>query len=150
MAKAILSEVAETLGPPTQTSEPGPLSETQCARRLAYTELDRYQIENMVLNKYIRRPPFSHQLYHDEQVAKMERQVTALKAGITDEVLTQVAQQDRWAVENDHSDYLLHWKYGLFLSEQTKDYHAAMEQFRWVQNHMPHSWLGYNSLACGI
>jgi tetratricopeptide (TPR) repeat protein len=147
LAQAILGEVAKTLGPHMQTSNPEPLSEAECARRLAYTEWDRYQIENKVLNKFIKRPPFSNQLYHNEQVAKMERQVAALKTSITNEVLTQAAQQNRWAIENDPSDWLLRWKYGQFLAEQTRDYHAAMEQFRWVQNHLPHSWLGHNSLA---
>lgn len=147
LAKAIFAEVAKTLDPHAQTSELEPLSEAECARRLAYTELDRYQVEDNVLNSFIKRPPFTNQLYHDEQVAHLERRIAALKANITNEVLTQAAQQNRWAIENDESDWLLRWKYGQFLAEQTRDHRAAIEQFRRVQSHLPHSWLGHNSVA---
>ena len=134
----------------TQEDTPEPLSEDECARRLAYTELDRYQIEAKVLNNFIKRPPFSNQLYHAEQVERMERDVAALKARVTGSLRAEAAEQNRWAVENDDADWLLHWKYGQLLAEQTRDYRAAAEQFRWFRSHLPHSWLGYSSLATAL
>jgi tetratricopeptide (TPR) repeat protein len=127
-----------------------PLGELECARRLAYTELDRYRIESEVLNNFIKRPPFSNQLYHDEQVERMEREVATLKAGLTSQALAQAANQNRQAVESDPADWLLRFKYGQFLAEQTRDYRGAIEQFRWVQSHLPHSWLGHNGLATAM
>ncbi len=131
----------------THPGVPMPPTEAECARRLAYTELDRHRIASKVLNSFIKRPPFSNQLYHDEQVATMEQDVATLKSKITNEVVAQAGQQNRWAVENDGTDWFLHWKYGQFLATQTRDYRTASEHFRWVRNRLPHSWLGHNSLA---
>ncbi len=150
LAKSIFDEVEKVLPERvrrTRAAELGPLTEAQCARRLAYTAWDRYKIADKVLNDFIKRPPFTNQLYHQEQVERMERDVAALKADATGPAPAQVAEQDRWAVENDGQDWMLRWKYGQFLAEQTRDYRAATEQFRWVQSHLPHSWLGHNSLA---
>ncbi|MBN1360662.1 MAG: tetratricopeptide repeat protein [Sedimentisphaerales bacterium] len=130
-----------------QSSTPTPLTEAECARRLAFTELDRYQVAEKVLSGFIRRPPFSNQLYHDEQVTRMEQDVAAMKAGLTAEAMKEVGEQHRWAVENDQSDWLLHFKFGQFLSEHARDYRAATEQFRWVQSRLPHSWLGHNGFG---
>lgn len=150
LAQAAFEEVTKVLPDrvkQTRADEPGRRSEAECARRLAYTEWDRYQIESKVLNSFLKRPPFSNQLYHDEQVARMEQEVAALKAAVTEEVLTQVAQQNRWALENDEADWLLHWKHGQFLAEQVRDYRAAAAHFRRVRARLPHSWLGHDSLA---
>ncbi len=150
LARSVFEEVTKVLPERVtrmQSGETELLTEAECARCLAYTELDRYQVAAKVLNNFIRRPPFSNQLYHDEQVAQMDREVTALKAGLTAQAMKEVAEQHRWAVENDESDWLLHFKYGQFLAEHERDYRAAVEQFRWVQEHLPHSWLGHNGLA---
>ncbi len=124
-----------------------PLTEAQCAQRLAYTDVDRYKIADKVLHDFLKRPPFSNRLYYAEHIERIERDVAALRAGATPQAIAQAAEQYRWAVENNPNDWLLRWRYGQFLAEHVRDHRAAAEQFTWVRDHLPHSWLAHQSLA---
>lgn len=124
-----------------------PLSEEQCARRLAYTQWNRFKIADKVLNSFIKRPPFSNRLYHEELVERLERDLASLRAGVTPQSIQEAAEQHRWALEQDPNDWVLHWKYGQLLVERFGDHRAAVEQFRWVRDRLPHAWLAYESLG---
>ena len=77
-----------------------PLTETQCAARLAHTVWDRYQITDKVLNSFINEPPFTNQLYHDRLVDKLEKKLDELR--ITDNPEAQ--QRIRNRLEELHMD----------------------------------------------
>ena len=124
-----------------------PLTEDEVAQRLAYTAWDRYKVANKVLNDFIKRPPFSSRLYHQEQVTRLERDLALLKAQVNAAALEQATQQHLRAIEARPEDWVLRWKYGQFLMEAANGHRAALDQFRWVHDHLPHSWLAYNSLA---
>ena len=150
LAKTILQQMHQIL-PNEITSQRATdrplLSEAECAERLAYTNWDRYRIADQVLNEFIKKPPFTNQLYHDEQVSVMDRELKDLKVYLGPEALKESAAQYRHAIENDGADWRLHYKYGRLLAEDLKDYQAAANEYRSVQTLMPHCHLAYDALG---
>jgi tetratricopeptide (TPR) repeat protein len=112
------------------------LAEGECARYLAYTDWERYKIAEDVLNSYIKQAPFTNQLYHNQQVDRMERQIQALKTALSPEVIKKISAQCVWAIEQNPSDWWLHWNFGEFL-ENMNSYNEASRQFRLVLNYVP-------------
>ncbi len=125
-------------------------TEAECAHDLAYTDWDRYNITEKVLNDYIKQAPFTNQLYHNQRVKQMELQIDAYKAAISPEVVNEVEVQYRRAIEQTPSDWWLHWKYGQLLEDLGKS-NAAAGQYRLVLNSLPHHYeaLAVLGLLCG-
>ncbi len=139
LAKTICEKVKTLL--PDQirnqiTEEPPVLSLDECARRLAYTDWERFTITQKILNRFIKTPPFTNQLYHEQQVAGLEQTLRDLAAQIGPDQFPALAAQYRWAVEHSPDDWFLHKKCGDFLLEAGPDnyqaaighYQAALEQ----------------------
>ena len=123
------------------------LTEDDCAQRLAYTGWDRYQIADKVLNGFIKTPPFTNQLYQQQRLIQMERNIENLKMYLDPDALENVALQYRQAIQKSPSDWRLHWNYGKLLTEGLKDYKAAAEQAYLVQKYLPHSYLTNTALG---
>jgi tetratricopeptide (TPR) repeat protein len=117
---------------------------------LAYTDWDRCNIAEKVLNDYIKQAPFTNQLYHNQRVRRMEQEINALKATISPEIINEVEAQYRTAIEQNSSDWWLHWKYGQLLEDLGKD-NAAAGQYRLVLNSVPYHYetLAVLGLLCG-
>lgn len=153
LAGAIFEQVEKILPERIKSSRaddrPFP-TEAECARDLAYTDWDRYNIAEKVLNDYIKQAPFTNQLYHNQRVKRMELQIDAYKAAISPEVINQVEAQYRRAIEQTPSDWWLHWKYGQLLEDLGKS-NAAAGQYRLVLNSLPHHYeaLAVLGLLCG-
>ena len=150
LARTVLDSVEQGLPDRIKSTRPdntSVLSKEECARRLAYTDWNQYKIADKVLNSFLKRPPFSGRLYHDELVGRLERKLAELKAGITLESIREAAEQHLWALQQNPNDWVLHWKYGQLLVEGFRDRRGAIEQFRWVRKHLPHAWLAYESLG---
>jgi tetratricopeptide (TPR) repeat protein len=151
LAKTIFEQVEKILPPQLAKLQRADnhqiLTEDQCVQRLAYTGWDRYQIADKVLNGFIKKPPFTNQLYHQERVRQMEQNIEALKIYLAPEALENAALQYRQAVQKSPSDWRLRWKYGKLLTEGLKDYQAAAEQYRLVRNYLPHSHIVYAALG---
>jgi len=151
LAKTVFERVQEIL--PAQIkrykakqSAIGGPAEQECARYLAYTDWDRKRIADQVLNLYIKRAPFTNQLYHDQRVSQMEQKLNALKTNLSAKVLNEVQAQHRWAIQQSPSDWWLHWKYGELLEELGSS-SAAAEQYRSVLNFVPHRYEAYAKLG---
>jgi len=150
LAKSVFSEVEKALPGRKRAVRKGGgafPSEAECAQRLAFTDWDRYNVADEVLNGFIKKPPFTNQLYHKSRVERQERNVGVLKASLTAESLEKAAGQYRQAIERRKDDWLLHYKYGKLLAEDLENYSAAGEEYRIVQSSLPHSWIGYNALG---
>jgi len=150
LAKTIFEQVEEILPGHIKRrkgNERPLLTEAQCGQRLAYTDWDQHVITDKILNSFIRKAPFTNQLYHEEMVNQMEQTVKALKVKLTAGVLQESAARYRRAIREDGGDWYLHYKYGKLLAEDLKDYQAAAEQYRLVQQYFPHSYTGYNALG---
>jgi tetratricopeptide (TPR) repeat protein len=121
-------------------------TEIECAQYLAYTDWDRNKIAEEVLNGYIKQAPFTNQLYHKQRVGQMEQKLKALKDRLSPEVFNKVEAQYRWAIEQNQSDWWLHWKYGE-LMEELGNYNAAAEQYRFALNFVPYRYEAYAKLG---
>jgi len=121
------------------------LTESECAQRLAYNDLERHKIAYKVLNSHIKEPPFTNQLYHKQQVKQLEEKLNVLKASLTPEALNNTAAEYRRAIENEPSDWWLRWRYALLLSDKMRQYEAAAEQFRLILQDWPHSYRAHTS-----
>jgi len=150
LAKTICKQVEEILPERIRRHKANKgllLTESECAERLAYTDWDRHRIADAVLNKFIKKAPFTNQLYHKERVRQMEQKLRALEVNVAADALQKADAEHRRAIQNDSEDWWLHWKYGKLLAEDLKNYKAAAEQYRLVQDFLPHSYTGYNALG---
>ena len=102
-------------------------TEAECDQDLAYTDWDRCNIAEKVLNDYIKQAPFTNQLYHNQRIKRMEQEINALKAAISPEVVNEVEAGYRRAIEQTPSDFWLHWKYGQLLEDLGKSGAAAAQ-----------------------
>lgn len=150
LAKTIFKQVEEILPEriKNRRANKSPLlTEAECAERLAYNDWIRYNIAFSILTWYIKEPPFTNQLYHGEQVKQMEQKLKGLKVSLTPDALEKLAAVYRQAIENEPSDWWLHERYAVFLSEGLKDDLAAVEQYRLVSELLPHSYRPHLALA---
>ena len=123
------------------------LTQAQCGQHLAYTPWDQYTITDNVLNNFIKKAPFTNQLYHVELVKTMEQTLNKLRADLTADILQESAAQYRFAIQNDGKDWFLRYKYGKLLTEDLKDFQGAIEQYRLVQHYFPNSYTGYDAMG---
>ncbi len=150
LAKTVFEKVEEHLPERIKVREVEnslPLTQTECAQYLAYTEWDQYVIADEVIKRFISQPPFTNQLYHQERIGILEQRLRALKANVTPETLNKSAEQYQQAIQNAPQDLYLRWKYGRLLAEDFKDYKAAVEQFQFVKRAIPHSYVMYDTLG---
>ncbi|NQT03151.1 MAG: tetratricopeptide repeat protein, partial [Planctomycetes bacterium] len=151
LAKTVFEQVEKMLPPqltkPQEADKRQILTEDECAERLAYTGWDRYQVADKVLNGFIKKPPFTNQLYRQQRLKQMERNIEALKIYLAPEALGEVALQYRQAIQKSPSDWRLRWKYGKLLTEGLKDYKEAAKQYRLVRKYLPHSYIVYTALG---
>jgi len=150
LAKSICQQIDRILPPhivKQRISGRRLLNEEDCAQRLVYTDWVRSRILDNLLASYIRRAPFTNQLYHEGQVAKMEKEAETLKRNLTPAALRGTAEQYRTAIENDSGDWWLRWRYIELLWEGLEDYRAVAEQCRWVVDSLPHYSEGHAKLA---
>jgi tetratricopeptide (TPR) repeat protein len=131
----------------TDGSPISPLSVEACAEKLAYTDWDQYNIADEMLNAYIKKPPFSNQLYHAEQVSKLEQGLASLRARLSVEVVQKSAAQYEDALARSPQDWWLHWKYAHLLYQGLKKDREALEHLRRVSELVPHSVRGYSGMA---
>jgi tetratricopeptide (TPR) repeat protein len=126
------------------------LTAAHCAQLLAYNDWAQYNNAYKVLNYYIKEPPFTNQLYHSEQVSRLERRLNALEAGLTPEALNDAAVQYRMLLEKEPSDFWLRWRYAELLSVRLQNESAAAEQCRLTLKLLPHSYKPHLLLALSL
>lgn len=123
------------------------LSIETCAEKLAYTDWDRYNMADEMLNAYIKKPPFSNQLYHAQQVSKLEKELEIMKARLTVDALQESAEQYKRAIKRSPGDWWLHWKYAQLLYWGLKEDQEALAHFKAVAELVPHSVRGYSGMG---
>ena len=137
LARTVFDKLEEILPEGIKRKKAGdrlPLSEGQCARRLAYTDWDRYKIA-VAIHNASKNAPYSNQLYHEERFSRAAKDIQTQKAQFTTSALQEIAAEYRSAIKRNPGDWLLHWQFAMMLTEGLKDYTAAVEQFRLVLKH---------------
>jgi len=123
------------------------LTEAGCARDLAYTGWDRYNIANKVLNAYLKRAPFTNQLYHNQRIGRKEEELKGLETYLAPEGLEKAETEYRLAIQKAPSDWWLHWKYANLLSEHLKNDSAAAKECRFLIDNFPYCHAAYAKLG---
>jgi tetratricopeptide (TPR) repeat protein len=126
------------------------LTEAQCAQRLVYNDLARHKIAYQVLNSHIKEPPFTNQLYHEQQVTQMEQEIGLLKTSLTPEALNNAAAEYQRAIANEPSDWWLRWRYALLLSDKMGKHREAADQLRLLQQYWPHSYKAHTTQGLAL
>ena len=127
LARAMFLQIASKLpaeNAPTLAADTVP-SESECEQWLALTNYDRARLAAEMLSR-IGKPPFTSQVNHAEQVARLEAQ---LQSSQEDPYIT--AAQYQWALARTLDDRMLHYRFGMFLYEHRSM--AAIDQLRMAQ-----------------
>jgi len=91
------------------------LTEQECRDLLVNTLWDEYSNAKEVLDDFVRKPPFTNQLYHDRRIEHLESQILAMKQQLTESKLAQIDEQFKKALAGRSADWWLHWRYAGFL-----------------------------------
>lgn len=121
-------------------SERGLLSEEQCAEHLACSEWDIHKTFEKVLWGFIKKPPFTNQLYQDERVKEIEDQIEFLSRSNTSDGIKAAFYVYQKALELCPDDWLLHWKYGNLLAS-VGNYQASETELHKALSYLPHCYI---------
>ncbi len=148
LAKIIFENVAQILPQRIKNHKANkPLATMkECQQRLAYTDWTQYISTDYLLDTFIKQPPFSNRLDNDKLVSQMEQKVKTLKASLTQESLKKIAEQYRRAIQISPEDGWLHWQYAKLLDD-TRNYQAAIEQYRLLLECWPNYYIAHGKLA---
>jgi tetratricopeptide (TPR) repeat protein len=147
VARAVSEQVGRVLG---MAQAGPPLGEAQCAERLGYNAWAHYNTMLKVLDYYLRKPPFTGQLYHDQQVRRLEGEVKQARAALTADVRRQIAAQYRTLIGQSPSDIWFRLRFAEFASVFLGDEQTVLDQCRHVQELMPHSYKPHMVLALSL
>ena len=139
LALTVLMQAGQALPTWVQQEQDDFLSEEACARELAFTTWDRYQVVDEVLSSFVKGPPFTNQLYHDEFTRKLSQRVAEYQGALFGDprALDEVNQTYRQAIERNDQDVWLRFNYAAFLSTAAENHEAAERQLRMCVNALP-------------
>ncbi len=121
------------------------LSIDECARRLAFTDWDRYQVLDEML-KRLGQPPFTQQLDHETRHERLERARAALRPALSSPGIGPCIEIYRQALALAPSDWVLHENFAKLL-QSSGEPQGAEDQWRKVLDLMPHYEQAYYSLG---
>jgi tetratricopeptide (TPR) repeat protein len=143
LARSVKEHIEGILG---MESPDNPLSEIECAERLALTPWDRYRMETEILGR-MRSPAFAGQLDNKEAIRRREVKKDSLQALLQPNVLSEVLETYLRAIAAREEDWVLRNNFGLLLLEAADHPAGAIEQFRSVQKIFPFDHLTQNNLG---
>lgn len=115
------------LGTTTETSL---ISMDECARRLAFTTLDEYNVVQAMSRLYA-NPPFLDQVDHAWRLAEMEREMTRLRQALTQAEVERVLATYYEAIRRRPDDWPLRFNLGNAYLQLGKPTEAA-STFAWL------------------
>ncbi|HOA62357.1 MAG: tetratricopeptide repeat protein [Verrucomicrobia bacterium] len=140
LARILAEQVARVL-PDSGTGDTDPgrpwLSETECARQLAWTDSSRYEAVASMLQR-LNDPPFTSQLGHAERQQRMRQQMDELEPALKPTALREDANRCRAALLETPDDWVLHHTLARLL-HRLGDIEGAAESCRQVIRLLPHS-----------
>jgi tetratricopeptide (TPR) repeat protein len=131
LARTIFERITE-LAPATlgggNTQEGQPLSEQECAERLAYTQWNERKIVEEITGMLTTQQPFTGQLDHLERGMRWEAKKRTLKAYLERDGWPKAFRTYQKAMEQTEGDWMMRVNYGQLLME-ARQVPAAEEQF---------------------
>jgi tetratricopeptide (TPR) repeat protein len=118
LARTVLHTLDEVLPPAVRAGAKGgePLSEEECAERLAYTGWNRYRDTGQVREMF-RQPPFTNQFDGPDRDARWEKRLNELRHHRQPEQLERAVGQYRRAVADTPADWMVRLHFAHLLSE---------------------------------
>ena len=133
MAVLLAPAVAELLKLPSLAKPL--LSRADCARALAYTSLDDFNVKSSIV-RMLGNPPFLDQLDHAVALARMNHEIEQRGKGFTMRDVDEVSAIYRAAITARPDDGMLKFNYGNLLSQLSQPA-AAVPYFADVVQEMP-------------
>jgi tetratricopeptide (TPR) repeat protein len=126
VASALVSEVASVLQWPA-SSRPA-LSRDECARRLAYTAIDDFNVRASV-TRATANPPFLDQIDHAARQSALEEELKDRQRRATTQMFDEALAIYRQATAARPDDWMIHNNFA-YLLKQTGRHREAADEFR--------------------
>lgn len=140
VAREILDQIEQVLpaGIKNRKAEgKGVLPEQACKDMLMFTIWTEKKTALHVLNSYIKKPPFTNQIYHDEKVKNLSTKIQTLEPQLTEDKLNEIAAQYKSALRK-RDDWRVRWRYAELLADHLNNNEAASFHYRQVRDSLPH------------
>jgi tetratricopeptide (TPR) repeat protein len=115
---------------------PPPLSESECADRLVYTNFSRLRTESNI-RLLLFDPPFNGQLDHEETEKRSDARVAELQAKLQPADVAAIDAAYERVLRDDPDNWMTRENYALFLN-QTGRAERALEEYMLVTRRLPH------------
>jgi tetratricopeptide (TPR) repeat protein len=127
------------------------VSEADCAKLMAYTDVDNFSLTKFNLDMFNIQSVFIHQVYHDEAVNFWRQKMEQARASVSDPgAFNRIVKQYQEAIKLDSSDIGMQRKYANFLWQSKNGPHAlavVVTQYRHIVEQIPHDVAMLNQLA---
>lgn len=112
------------------------VGEEDCAGLIAYTWWDHYRIAEYMLDR-LRKAPFTAQLDHDEQLARLSGRLARLKALVSREQLLEASRQYEAVMCRPHVHWQRRMRYAMLQAHGLNDLAEAERQWRKLVAYLP-------------
>jgi tetratricopeptide (TPR) repeat protein len=139
LALTFAEQIAELLpgvSPLADQTRPDWPTQAQCARRLGWTDWNRYEAESSILSR-LTDPPFATQANHREQYERLKTHLGQLRATTTPPGLRQAQQHYQDAMAQSPGDWVLNKELAR-VREKLGDLSGAADCWREVVKALPH------------
>jgi superkiller protein 3 len=91
------------------------------------------------ISEFIRKPPFTNQLYHTETIKHLEAELDSLRLGVNNQDTNHTINTFKRAIRKRPDDWFLHNKFADYLAEDSiRKYEEALEHYLFVMKAIPH------------
>jgi tetratricopeptide (TPR) repeat protein len=147
LAGVIAQCIPQKLGGGASSNQSWP-SETDCARRLSFTDFNRREAEIEILQRLI-NPPYTTQPNHAEEYGKFSRHLEELLPATRPEALEGDKTICRQSLAAWPEDWML-WQNLALFQQQTGDNAGRVESFRRVVELLPQNREAWRSLGIAL
>ena len=120
-------------------NETDQISDSLCAASLAYDNFEHYRIKELVLNGFMKQPPFTNQLYHSETIRQLESELDSLQHDLLAQDSNSTINSFEAALKKRPTDWFLHNKFADYLADDNiHKYLKAADHYQFVMNIIPH------------
>ena len=139
LARTILESAAPVLDARYMRADPaaGPLTERECAGRLAYTEWNELKLAKEVREDLLTHPPFTNQLDRSERDARWAAKIKSLQTRLKEGGIVQAVKTYQAAIAEARGDWMLRMNFAQLMAE-IGDVDGAAEQYQAVTARLKH------------
>jgi tetratricopeptide (TPR) repeat protein len=123
-----------------------PLSEAQCAERLARTEWNEWKHGTQISERLLSGPPFTFQLDHEDRCRRWRENLAAMHARLKSGGVERAVARYQKAIAESPSDWMLRVNFAQLLSESNRAEEAG-EQCREALKLLKHLFAAHQTLG---